>query len=226
MISIIIPTFNEEDSISQLITYLISHVSEEVEIIVSDSGSSDNTQAIAKKSGARVVESSEKGRGAQMNFGASVAKGEILFFLHADTYPPKSYVKDIKTALQEGYDAGCYRLSFDDNHLLLKFYSWFTRFDIDYFRFGDQGLFIKKSLFEKLDGFKSELLVMEDQDIVIRTKKLSSFKIFSKQVVTSARKYRKVGIMKLQLIFTIILIRYYIGTPQQKLIDFYKKAIM
>lgn len=226
MISIIIPTFNEQDSISDLISFL-KKFSEQgyTEIIICDGGSTDETKALAKKAGAKVLESPKKGRGAQMNFGATKASGEALYFLHADTYPPKTFSKDIEEALSGGYKAGCYRLSFDDNHPLLRFYSWFTRFDINFFRFGDQSLFIKKTLFEEVSGFREELIVMEDQDIVRRIKKKSLFKILSKSVTTSARKYRAVGVAKLQLIFAIIFIRFYLRTPQEKLVSFYKSCI-
>lgn len=226
MISIIIPTYNEQGSIGGLISYLKeSSKSDEVEIIISDGGSTDLTRKIAKGLGSVVVESDKKGRGAQMNFGAQKAKGEILYFLHADTYPPKSFLSDIKNSVSEGYGAGCYRLSFDDDHPLLKFYGWFTRFDVDYFRFGDQSLFIKNYLFEELKGFNEEYIVMEDQDIVRRIKKKDSFNILTKSATTSARKYRQVGILKLQLIFTIILIRFYLGSPQKKLAEFYQSVI-
>ena len=226
MISIIIPAYNEQDSISGLIGFLKKYSDlSSVEIIVSDGGSGDETQELAKKAGAKVVESPTKGRGAQMNYGAAKASGDILYFLHADTYPPETFCKDIETACSKGYEAGCYQLSFDDSHPLLRCYSWFTRFDIDYFRFGDQSLFIERSLFEKIDGFKEELIVMEDQDIVRRIKKKTRFKILSKSVTTSARKYREVGIAKLQLIFAIILVRFYLGTPQEKLVRFYKGFI-
>ncbi|MBO6522616.1 MAG: TIGR04283 family arsenosugar biosynthesis glycosyltransferase [Balneolaceae bacterium] len=226
MISIIIPTFNEEESIGELISYLKADApKDEIEIIISDGGSTDSTKEIAQRKGAVVIETPKQGRAAQMNFGAKHAIGDMLYFLHADTYPPKAFLDDIIGSLSNGDKAGCYRLSFDDDHPLLKFYCWFTRFDIDFFRFGDQSLFIKKSLFEKLKGFNEQFIVMEDQDIVRRIKKKASFTILPKQVVTSARKYRQVGILKLQLIFTIVLIRFYLGTPQKKLIEFYKRAI-
>ena len=226
MISIIIPTYNEQESIGDLISYLKENCDKEkVEIIISDGGSTDLTKKIVQESSALLVESSKRGRGAQMNFGAKQAKGELLYFLHADTYPPKTFFSDIKNSVSKGYRAGCYRLSFDDNHPLLRFYCWFTRFNIDYFRFGDQSLYIEKNLFEVINGFNEQYIVMEDQEIVKRIKKKTSFKILSKSVTTSARKYRQVGIVKLQLIFTIILIRYYLGSPQEKLVSFYKSAI-
>ena len=96
MISIIIPTYNEADPIAQTIskTYA-ANGKHEVEVIVVDGGSKDDTITIAKNCGAIVVLSERKERAAQMNRGASLAKGEILYFLHADSIPPKDFATQI-----------------------------------------------------------------------------------------------------------------------------------
>ncbi|MEQ9309452.1 MAG: TIGR04283 family arsenosugar biosynthesis glycosyltransferase [Balneolaceae bacterium] len=225
MISIIIPAYNEAKSLPKLIAFLFSlSESKEIEVIISDGGSTDQTVELSKASGAIVVRSPKKGRAAQMNFGASVANGEILYFLHADSYPPATFTKDIEESLSRGYSSGCYRLVFDDPHPLLQFYSWFTKFDLDYFRFGDQSLFIKKELFTSLTGFNEKLLVMEDQMFVKKIKEKADFEILNGEVTTSARKYRQVGVIKLQLIFAIILILFYLGVSQESIIRFYKRT--
>src|SRR5438093_8363934 len=120
LISIIIPTWNEEDRIGELVTFLRghSHKNVEYEIIVVDAGSSDQTVREATLSGAHTGEA-QRGRAPQMNHGAFLARGDILFFLHADTHPPDSFLHDIVTAVQEGYSAGSYRLSFDFHHWFL-----------------------------------------------------------------------------------------------------------
>lgn len=226
MISIVIPAFNEEESLPELIKYLKEcHNSDKLEIIVSDGGSTDKTFERSKNLGAVVVLSSKKGRAAQMNLGAKIANGDILYFLHADSYPPKTLFKDISSSLEKGFEAGCYKLAFDYDHPLLKLYSWFTKFNVDYFRFGDQSLFIKKQLFKKLQGYDEILIVMEDQIFVKEIKKHSKFDILEGEVITSARKYRQVGIIKLQLIFTTILVLFYLGINQAKLVLLYKKWI-
>ena len=160
-----------------------------------------------------------------MNSGAAIALGEMLFFLHADTIPPKSFIKDIVLAASEGYGAGCYRLAFDHDHWFLRFNSWFTRFDFTPFRFGDQGLFIHKSLFRKINGFDPSFLLLEDQEMIRRIKRVARFKIFNKPVVTSARKYLVNGIFKLQFIFILIYFLYRIGIAQEKLMRLYKTLI-
>jgi rSAM/selenodomain-associated transferase 2 len=225
MISVIIPAFNEEESIHDLIKYLFDNGKDHIEVILVDGGSTDTTREVAKAAGANVIQSPKKGRAKQMNFGANHAKYELLYFLHADTYPPKTFVADIIAEHESGYESGCYRLSFDNDHPILKFYSWFTRFDFDIFRFGDQSLFVRKDVFEKAGRFDESLIVMEDQEIVRELKKVSKFNIIKKAVITSARKYEKIGFVKLQFRFTSVLTMYYLGVDQQKLIDFYFRKI-
>lgn len=222
MISIIIPTFNEANKIGKLTAYLKSHFEQgQAEIIVVDGGSSDNTVELAQKNGAVTVISPQKGRAKQMNYGAKKAREEWLYFLHADTTPPSTFITDIRNAVDSGYDCGCFRLRFDSNHPVLKFYSWFTRFDIDFFRFGDQSLFVKKTLFEQINGFDEALMVMEDQEIISRLKSHAQFTIIKNPVTTSARKYERFGVFKLQLIFSIIVCLFYLNISQEATVHFY-----
>ena len=225
MISIIIPTFNEQASISKLIGYLQNNSPIGLEIIVVDGGSTDSTVEIAKKTGATIIHASEKGRAKQMNVGAAHANYEILYFLHADTYPPTSFYDDILGAIDKGFKSGCYRLAFDNKHPILTFYAWFTRFDIIFFRFGDQSLFVTKKIFKQVNRFDEHLVVMEDQEIVRSIKKSARFHIFKKSVITSARKYEKIGFVKLQFIFTVILLMYYLKIKQQKIVNFYVSQV-
>lgn len=226
MISIIIPAYNEEKKIGDLIAYLHKHCrKEEAEIIIVDGGSTDNTVELAQKKGAVTITSPQKGRAKQMNYGAKNAKGEWLYFLHADTTPPPTYIADIRNAVKTGYDCGCFRLRFDSNQPVLKFYSWFTRFDIDFFRFGDQSLFVKKTLFDQVNGFDEALMVMEDQEIVSRLKAHAQFSIIPKPVFTSARKYENIGVFRLQLIFVLVVFLYYLRVNQHVIMHFYKENL-
>ena len=226
MISVIIPVFNEGKNLPKLIGFLQENtVQNLVEIIIVDGGSTDDTVLVAESLGVKVIQSERKGRAIQMNEGARIAEGEILYFLHADTFPPQNFYKDIVNAVNNNFGAGCYRLSFDDNHPVMRFYCWFTRFDIDLFRFGDQSLFVKKSVFEKVGGYEEKLIVMEDQVIVSDVKKHTRFKILKGKTVTSARKYRAVGRIKLQLIFTLIVIMFYIRVDQHKIVRFYQHQL-
>lgn len=227
MISIIIPTYNEEthikDTIQQLrkndIANLIS------EIIIVDGNSTDNTIAIANAENVKVIVSPKKGRAAQMNYGALNAKENIFYFLHADTIPPIGFTNDIEQEINLGFRAGCYMLSFDYDNWFLKANCWFTQFDIDMFRFGDQSLFVTKEMFLKVGGFSENHIVLEDQHIIKQLKKICKFKIIKKSVLTSARKYLENGIYKTQGIFFIIYFMYCLGFSQKKLIETYRKLI-
>lgn len=198
MISVIIPVYNEAADIKATIEKLWQYDEGGLikEIIVTDGGSADDTVAIANAIGVKAVISPNKGRSAQMNYGASFATENILYFLHADTIPPKNFTTDILKVIEKGYGAGCFMLSFDHNHWLLRANCWFTRFDIDAVRFGDQSLFVKKEIFEKAGGFCEKHIVLEDQHIIKQIKKVSRFTIIKKPMLTSARKYLENGIYK------------------------------
>jgi len=226
-ISVIIPTYNEEDNIGALVKHLhaASHSGAVSEILIVDGDSKDDTRAIAEQHGAKVITAHQKGRAVQMNQGARHANNAILYFLHADTFPPEGFDQMILDALSGDNKAGCFRLAFNDSHPLLNFYGWCTRFDIDAFRFGDQSLFIRRSLFREIGGFRDDHIVMEDNEIISRIKAETQFKIIPENVITSARRYRDNGVLRLQLIFTLIFSLYHLGVPQEGLIDIYRKYI-
>lgn len=227
MISVVIPTYNEQEHIKATIENIRrnDHAHLIKEIIVIDGGSSDTTVAIADTAGAKALVSPKKGRSAQMNFGASVAGEEILYFLHADTIPPPGFSTNIVTAVENGHSAGCFMLEFDHPHWFLKANCWFTRFDINAFRYGDQSLFVKKKHFKDLNGFSEQHVIFEDYDIIKRVRKNGSFYIIKKPVITSARKYLENGIYKMQGIFFLMYFLYRLGYSQSRLVSIYKRLI-
>jgi rSAM/selenodomain-associated transferase 2 len=226
MFSIIIPTYNEADQIEQTIgKTLAAKGKHEVEIIVADGGSTDNTVSIAKQCGAVVLVSERKGRAAQMNKGAAAAKYEMLYFLHADSIPPNDFTTKILDAYDKGAKSGCFRLSFDYNHPFLKANAWFTRFNVNAILFGDQSLFVTKEVFEKSGGFREDLIIMEDQEILHRLKKYGKFKVMNDYVITSARKYFDNGVYRTQGIFYLIWAMYYLGYSQAKMLEVHRRLI-
>ena len=224
-ISIIIPTCNEESIIACTIQKLLALTerSEGVEIIVSDA-STDKTPDILSTFPVTVCNSS-KGRAIQLNNGARQAKGEILYFLHADTEPPKTFLNDIRSAVAAGKEAGCFRMHFDADHPLLSLFGWCTQFPLMICRGGDQSLFIKKELFSGVGGFDVTHLIMEDYDIISRIEQQTPFHILETEVTTSARKYFSNGIIPLQLSFGTIHLMYTLGFTQESLIRYYKENI-
>ncbi|WP_034917260.1 TIGR04283 family arsenosugar biosynthesis glycosyltransferase [Gillisia sp. CAL575] len=226
MLSIIIPTYNEAEQIAQTISKIhVANRNYDVEIIVVDGGSTDDTINTANKYGASVIHSKYKGRAAQMNMGALVAKHDILYFLHADSIPPHDFTSGIFEAFNKGAKSGCFRLQFDSDHWFLNANAWFTRFNLNAFRFGDQSLFVTKEIFQKASGFREDLLMMEDQEIVSRLKKFGKFEVIDDYVTTLARKYQYNGVYRMQSIFFLIWSLYYLGYSQEKLIEIRQKLI-
>lgn len=225
-LSIIIPAYNEGDIIAKTIRQVKKRAGEYVaEIIVVDGDSTDDTVSEAASAGAVAVSSPKKGRAAQMNYGANLAKGDILYFLHADSIPPPSFDEQVVRAATRGFGAGCFRLAFDEQHALLDFYAWFTRFDVDAFRFGDQSLFVLREVFSAVGRFSEDHIVMEDNEIVRRIKSSYSFIVLDDAVKTSARAYIETGVLKLQLIFVLIYTLYFLGIDQDTLARIRRNAI-
>ncbi|MFZ6010349.1 MAG: TIGR04283 family arsenosugar biosynthesis glycosyltransferase [Bacteroidota bacterium] len=227
MISVIIPVYHEQGVIGKTVRYLTSVDNNELlsEIIVVDGGSLDDSVNEAKKEGAIIISSTRKGRAAQMNEGARIAKGSILDFLHADSFPPGSFVSDIIEAVGKGFSMGCYRLRFDIGHWFLKANTWFTRFDVNAFRYGDQSLFVSRECFNTVGGFCEKHIVFEDYEIIKRLRKQGKFIVIPKEVTTSARKYVTNGVFRMQSIFYLIYFMYHLGYSQQRLVEVFRKLV-
>lgn len=225
-ISVVIPTYNEEENIGRLVADLQRYGKEHLaEIIVADAPSQDQTALRAREAGARVVVSEHPGRASQMNAGARVATGDVLYFVHADVRINPDYVQDIRQALAEGYTLGCYRYEFDSSRLLLRINTFFQRFDRIWCRGGDQTLFIPRTVFEELGGYREDHRVMEDYEFIIRAQKQYRFKVIPKQVVVSARKYDHNSYLRVNVANAVVFWMYFRGASQQKLIDTYKSII-
>lgn len=199
-ISVIIPTYNEADHIGCLIESLKIYGEKYLhEIIIADSpNSTDTTKEIAQKLGAIAQKSPQKGRAFQMNFGASIATGEILYFVHADVKVNPDYAFDILKAINNGHDFGCYRYQFDTDDWLLKVNAFCTRLPFIWCRGGDQTLFIRKEDFLKVGKFREDYQIMEDYEFIIRANKVLKFKIIPKNVIVSARKYKTNSYLRVQ----------------------------
>ena len=226
LLSIIIPTYNEEAIIAGLLQALLSitEKKEGVEIIVSDA-SSDRTADLVSAFPVTLCRSA-KGRSRQMNSGAALARGEILYFLHADTLPPETFVDDIRSAVASGKKTGCFRMDFADDNPLMSLYGWCTRIPLMLCRGGDQSLFLEHSLFTAIEGFDENLTIMEDIDIIARIKRRMPFHIIKSRVTTSSRKFHDNGIIRLQLIFGTIHLMYVLGFGQESIIRYYSENIV
>ncbi|MBE9005530.1 TIGR04283 family arsenosugar biosynthesis glycosyltransferase [Fortiea sp. LEGE XX443] len=221
-VSIIIPTLNEAGNIKGAIASTLS--SANIEVIVVDGGSSDETVAIAQSLGAKVI-SSPPGRAVQMNAGAVVASGEVLLFLHADTRLPLRFDAMIRTALQQpGSVAGAFDLQIDASPLALRLVElgvkWRSRFlQMPY---GDQAIFVTQEVFQKIGGFP-ELPIMEDFEFIRHLKSTGRIVIISTPVVTSARRWLQKGVFKTTLLNQIIIVAYLLGVSPTRIRSWYRK---
>lgn len=226
-LSIIIPILNEEETIGKLLGHLIDNSSKEniSEIIVIDGGSSDNSESIVTQFEQVTFLKSEKGRAKQMNTGAKNAKGNIFYFLHADSCPPKHFDQLIIDEVKIGNLAGCFKMKFDSNHWWLKMASWLTQYRWRACRGGDQSQFITKNLFKSIGGFDERFTVYEDNDLINKLYVLNQFVVIQQWITTSARRYETNGIWKLQYHFWMIYIKKWFGASADELFGYYKKYI-
>ncbi|WP_109302468.1 TIGR04283 family arsenosugar biosynthesis glycosyltransferase [Aquimarina sp. AU474] len=233
-ISIVIPILNEAATIRTLLSHLINNTENTeniLEVIVVDGGSVDQSQEVVRQLSVQQNPSiklicSDKGRAKQLNAGAKAAKGEVLYFLHADSYPPKGYDQDILKEIEKENIAGCFRMKFDSKHPWLLFLGWLTQFQSKRCRGGDQSQFITKQLFEEINGYDESYIVYEDNDLVDRLFDIDEFVIIPKYVITSARRYREIGVWRLQYHFLNIHMRRWMGASSEDLYQYYKEKVI
>lgn len=228
-ISIIIPMLNEAERIGKLLQHLIENAKQkdQIELIVVDGGSTDNSVEIVEtftQTNIKLINSS-KGRAKQMNIGAKAATGTILYFLHADSFPPKHFDQFILNEIQKDNHAGCFRLKFDSNHWWLRLAGWFTKFNLKACRGGDQSLFVTKALFNKIGGFDESYIIYEDNIFISQLYDCNQFTVINKPIITSARLYKKHGVFKLQYHFWMIYLKKWLGASAIDLHKYYKKHI-
>lgn len=225
-LSIIIPVLNEEETIAELLQYLKQNSSSEniAEIIVVDGGSNDNTVNLVKSSEAVLI-TSAKGRAKQMNTGAKHATGDILYFLHADSFPPKGFDQFILDEVKKGNEAGCFQMRFDHNHWWLRLASWLTKFSWRACRGGDQSQFITRKLFDEIGGYDESYIIYEDNILINELYKRKQFVVIPHWLTTSARRYEEAGIWKLQYHFWTIYVKKWFGASADDIYEYYLRNI-
>ena len=230
-ISIIIPILNESKTIVSLLQYLIKNSSSTniSEIIVVDGGSKDESFKLVSDfnllNDKVILMSSERGRATQMNLGKQKATGTILYFLHADSFPPNGFDQLIINEVKKGNLAGCFKMKFNHHHWWLRLASWLTKFQWRACRGGDQSQYITKELFKEIGGFNENYMIYEDNILINELYKRNQFKVIQKSIVTSARLYERRGIWALQYHFLTIYLKRWMGASAEDIYNYYKKHI-
>lgn len=166
------------------------------------------------------------GRASQMNAGAAVANGDILLFLHADTLLPTNFDTLICLALQDaGTIAGAFELRIDAKLWGLRFIEKMVNarsrlFSLPY---GDQAIFLKAIIFHEFGCFP-DLLIMEDFELMLRLRREGKITILPASVLTSGRRWQKLGVVKTTLINQLVIIGYFLGVSPDKLVRFYRRS--
>lgn len=222
-ISVVIPALNEEEGIEQVLDRTRDPAV--LDRIVVDGGSDDRTSELARSAGARVT-FCDRGRAAQMNFGAQLARGRILLFLHADTLLPIRFGEQVTGMLKRpGVVVGAFRLTIDSPRFSLRIIERGanTRSRWLGLPYGDQALFLARELFEKVGGFR-ELPIMEDFELVRRLHRFGRVGITKSSVLTSARRWETMGPWKTTLIHQAAILAYSLGVPPGRIARLYNSA--
>lgn len=227
--SIIIPVLDEAPNIGAAIG---RHCRlDGAEIIVSDGGSLDDTLVIAEECVQRCsnvhIVSSPKGRGVQMNTGAQRAQGEWLIFLHADTWLPESSWNALIRHIEYNAEtcAGAFTLKLDHDGFFYRYLECYARWRCRIFKlpYGDHGFFIKRSVFEKLGGFRDDFPIMEDVEMVQRLKRLYRLTMLDAPVFSSVRRFEKDGRWNRSLTNLLVQSLYFFGKHPKQLTQLYDK---
>jgi rSAM/selenodomain-associated transferase 2 len=221
-VSIVLPVLNEAPLIRSFLLH-IRAVAREAEIIVVDGGSHDGTASIAEPL-ADVVISARQGRASQMNAGAAVARGEVLWFLHADLQVPRDSLREIEQALDDsGTVGGCFRLRFPERQHIYRISDSVGNIGVDVFGFalGDHGIFCRREVFNQIGGYR-DVPILEDAEIYRALRSRGWMVQLRDEIHCSPRAYLKYGAYWTTAVYFLILALYVAGIQISRLNRIYR----
>jgi rSAM/selenodomain-associated transferase 2 len=221
-ISVIIPVFNEAEGIDEFLAHLNTRT--QIEVIVVDGGSTDKTLSLMQGKVDSVI-STTLGRAHQMNVGAEQAQGEVLLFLHSDTYLPLGWDKLIlKSKKNKNLYWGRFDVHLDGQAFIFSVIAFFInlRSRLTGIVTGDQAIFISRTLFKKVGGF-AEIPLMEDVLMSKTLKKYIAPTCLFDKVSTSSRRWQKHGVWKTICTMWFLRLSYFFGVSADRLHRIYYK---
>ncbi len=222
MISVIIPTLNEQDNIRACIE-CIKGEGAGTEIIICDGGSTDATIRIVREYDDTILIETGRGRGGQMNMGAKAANGEVLLFLHADTKLERGWSGELLFVLADASVAGgAFAFKIDDPSRRFRLIESWVKLRCSLFNlpYGDQGIFVRRDVFEKTGGYR-DIPLMEDVELIGRLKREGRLVILKKSALTHARRWIEKGLIRTAASNQMLMLMYKLGMDAHTLARIY-----
>ncbi len=223
-VSIIVPVLNEALGLEPFLRHLRRRAPG-AEIVIVDGGSRDNTPDLASRLSDQAV-FSKRGRALQMNAGASVSRGDLLWFLHADTEVPWGCLDEIKRIMVDPSVAGgFFRIRLPPRPAIYRLTDSFAHYAgiLLRMRCGDHGIFCRRSVFAEIGGFP-EVPLMEDVEFFRRLRRCGPVVHSNERIVVSPRRYQTIGPARLTFAYGLIATLYLFGAPLSLLARIYQRA--
>lgn len=223
ILSIIVPVIDEAGLIGRFLEELRS-IAPAAEIIVIDGGSTDATVSIAGPL-CDILMTAPRGRASQMNAGAARARGEFLWFLHADLEAPENSVRSMERTLSDPHVVGgCFRLRFREPALIYRVSDFLGNIGVEVFGFalGDHGIFCRRDVFQAIGGYR-DVPILEDAEMYRALRRLGRTVQLRDHIVADPRGYKMRGPYRTTAVYFFILALYVFGVPIRRLHGIYRR---
>lgn len=227
MIGVVVPAWNEARRLPRLLAALAACRPAPGDVVVADGGSEDGTREIAARE-ARLVEA-PRGRASQQNAGAAEVGGEVLWFLHADSVPPPGATREIAAAIGDGAPGGAFLVGFPpeerarDRRLRVVERGINARTRWTRTATGDQGIFVRRDVFEAAGGFPDWPL-FEDVALWTALRKAGRPEICTGPMTTSGRRWLDEGVVRTTLRMWALRVGYLAGVPPSRLARWWRQG--
>ncbi len=218
-VSIIIPTLNEQEALPDLVQSLA--LQSAAEVIVADGGSGDRTRGVVDLAGWRWVDA-PRGRAAQMNAGARLAKGDVLLFLHADVTLQAGALAAIQQAVAAGAESGNLEIAFGGGDWVARTFDFIYRARLPFgILYGDSGIWVRRDVFQTLGGYR-DWPIMEDYELARRLWRRGTMRFLRNKIYVSPRRWKNAGLLHALAVWVLIQTGYTLGVPPRRLAWMYR----